>query len=386
MSNIQRNWTSFNAGKLFAHVNRWSLISREACPPPNVLYVEPASACNLACEWCNSSAACARNVMLASDVMERIPAFISSWKSLGYGVGAVVLTGGGEPLLNPHVGTLMRQLDAAGIKVSTLTNGTLIDCYIDDLLTNQYVGVSIDAATAATFNAAKGLDAASTMFDQVIMNVETLCRAARTTKCNLGGSSPSNGVNYRMVLCKDNVGEVAEAARIAQEIGCRSLHVRPAATPFGSTLDFGLDADDIAYLDEQIRHVEETKKPDFGFFYSTMNFGDDLRKDNDFSSCHAIFVAASILPPSAANAHETPGRFSMNVCCDRRDDPNFRLLTDASDLQDIARVWGSDAHWALFDSITKMEIDTVCPRCRYYSHNKIFETSVLADELLLDFV
>ena len=330
--------------------------------------------------------------------MERIPDFVASWRACGYGVGAVVLTGGGEPLLHPYAGKLMRALDAKGIKVSTLTNGTMIDRFQDDLLTNQYVGVSIDAATSATFNAMKGQDADARTFERVIANVEALCKAARNTECNLGGPSPSTGVNYRMVLCKENVPEVAQAARIAQEIGCKCLHIRPTATPFGSTLDFGLDADDIACLDEQIREVEATKDPNFGFIYSVTNFGRDLRKDNDFSSCHAIFVAASILPPSgkgrpgaastaaAANGNGEPGRFSLNVCCDRRDDPDFLLLRDAADLSDIAAVWGGPSHWALFDAITKDEIDLSCPRCRYYSHNKIFETCIQSDDLLLDFV
>ena len=382
MSTNQRNWTSFNSGKLFAQVTRWARIGRDACPPPNVLYIEPASACNLACEWCNSSASCARNVMLAQDVMARIPDFVASWRACGYGIGAVVLTGGGEPLLHPYAGELMRALDAKGIKVSTLTNGTMSDRFQEDLLTNQYVGVSIDAATSATFNAMKGLDADAQTFDHVIANVEALCKAARNAACTLGGASPSNGVNYRMVLCKENVPEVAQAARIAQEIGCKCLHIRPAATPFGSTLDFGLDADDIACLDEQIREVEATKSPDFGFIYSTANFGQDLRKDNDFSGCHAIFVAASILPPRG----DVANGFSLNVCCDRRDDPDFLLLRDATDVNDIAAVWGSPKHWALFDAITKDEIDGTCPRCRYYSHNKIFETCIQSDNLLLDFV
>ena len=156
-----RNWSSFNSGKLFSHVERWKLIQRNGkCPPPALITVDTSNYCNLSCEWCNAWKVRQNGRMLSYDVLINFVRFISEWKSADgkYGVGAVCIAGGGEPLCNPHIGDFLLELNRKRVDVATVTNGILIDKYLEELLVNQYVAVSVDAATSTTFNRYKGLD------------------------------------------------------------------------------------------------------------------------------------------------------------------------------------------------------------------------------------
>lgn len=59
--------------------------------------------------------------------------FFAGWKSSDkkYGVGAVCIAGGGEPLTNPHVGEFIERLHADNIKSATVSNGLLLDRFLN---------------------------------------------------------------------------------------------------------------------------------------------------------------------------------------------------------------------------------------------------------------
>ncbi|HBA68429.1 MAG TPA: hypothetical protein DCZ40_03630 [Lachnospiraceae bacterium] len=382
----ERNWTSFNSGKLFAHYERWKLIQRSGeCPPPALITVDPANCCNLSCEWCNAWKVRQNERMLSRKVLLDFAGMASEWKSHGgkYGVEAVCIAGGGEPLCNPHVGEFLYELNRKQIDTATVTNGTLIDKYAEELLSSQYVAVSVDAANASTFNKYKGLDKESRVFDKVIDNMEMLCRISRGKKCNLSKESPSNGVNYRMLLYKDNIGEISEAARIAQDIGCKSLHIRPAGIPYDLKHEFSFTEEELELFREQVSIVERTKKSGFGFYYTLGKFNEKFQKCNDFKSCYAIFMTATLMPASGESGDDA---YCLNVCCDRRSDERMKLLSNETDIREIARSWGKDGHWKIFDMISSDEIKHICPRCTYYEHNKIVENCILNDNMLIHFI
>lgn len=384
MNNIsKRNWTSFNSGKLFYHIGRWKLIKEgESCPPPVLITVDPSNYCNLACEWCNAWEMRKNKKILSRDILLDFVDFVADWRAYGYGVEAICVAGGGEPLCNPFVGEFLVALNQKGIKTATVTNGILIDNFIEELLVNQYVAVSVDAATASTFNKYKGLNESSEVFNKIISNIEKLCNASKKVSCNLGKISPSNGVNYRMLLYKDNIGEIVEAAKIAQEIGCNSLHIRPASIPYDGHMSFSFDKDDIELFKEQVAQVEEKKRSDFGFYYTLGKFDKYFNKCNDFEHCHALFMTGTLMPPLNTNQDT----YCFNVCCDRRSDAMMRLVTNERNFSKIKEVWGSDLHWKIYKEITDAQISQICPRCTYYEHNKIFESCIETDTMLINFI
>lgn len=258
----ERNWTSFNAGKMFYHIDRWkSIVPGRPCPPPALITVDPSNTCNLACEWCNAWKVRKNMRQLSRQALINAADFFASWKSSDkkYGVGAVCIAGGGEPLTNPHVGEFIERLHADNIKSATVSNGLLLDRFFEPLLHNEYVALSVDAGTSKTFNKYKGLPQDSKAFDKIIGNIEQLCRLSRSRNCRLNADSPSNGVNYRMLIYKDNIGEIYEAAKIVRELGCKIF--TSVRLPYRSTDKFLFPTPKMNWTNFAIRLIWLTECP-----------------------------------------------------------------------------------------------------------------------------
>src|SRR3972149_3060585 len=78
------------------------------------------------------------------------------------GIKCVVMSGGGEPLINPNTRETIKELQEAGVRVGLNTNGVLLAGTEPD-----FVRVSLDACTPETFRAMHGTD----FFDQVVENI-----------------------------------------------------------------------------------------------------------------------------------------------------------------------------------------------------------------------
>ena len=178
--------------------------------------------------------------MLSEKILCRIADFLPNWGSSGSyhpGVKAVCVAGGGESLLNPATPVFIDRLTRNGIEIGVVTNGTRINTCIDALSQCTWVGVSVDAGSAKTFNKLKGLPEDSDIFSRIIDNMATLADYSRFYATRLGASHPSYGVSYKYLLYKENIGEIYEAAKIAKSIGCKSIHFRPAGTTLGCLHD-----------------------------------------------------------------------------------------------------------------------------------------------------
>lgn len=84
------------------------------------------------------------------------------------GVLGVVLTGGGEPTLDPDFSKICHDLEVRGIPYGVNTN--LIDPVYN--VEPAFIKVSIDSATAADYEARRGHD----FFDRVVENLRTTAR------------------------------------------------------------------------------------------------------------------------------------------------------------------------------------------------------------------
>lgn len=95
-------------------------------------------------------------------------------------------------------------------------------------------------------------------------------------------------------------------------------------------------------------------------------------------------MTATIMP---SRGEETGSdSYCLCLCCDMRSDDSLLSIKSAVNLDEIAKEWGGKAHWAIFDSISTEQISEVCPRCTYYEHNKILESCIMSDDMLLNFI
>jgi hypothetical protein len=386
-----KRWNPFNSNKLLAHVYRWRLIRRgRPLPPPVLITVDPTNVCNFNCLWCNAAYIREhRQESLSAFALRRLADFLPRWgeghPGFPPGVEAICVAGGGEPLLNPHTPEFIDRVTAQGVQVGLVTNGTRLLGAVDALSQCTWIGVSVDAATDATFNRLKGLPPASTALSHLAQSIAVLMDYARKHHLLLGRPHPSYGVSYKYLLYnRDNIGEMYQAARLAKEIGCKNIHFRPAGTPWdkiGTPEEIAFSPEDIELFNEQIALVLELDDDTFSVYGVTHKFSSQFSRANYFKQCHAIFMTGVVEPPSGPE-HD-PDAFILGLCCDRRGDAKLELLSNATDFEDINRAWGGKKHWRLHDRIMVAE---ECPRCTYQPHNEIFEEVILNDSMTYKFV
>jgi pyruvate-formate lyase-activating enzyme len=386
----QKRWNPFNSNKLLAHVDRWKHIKRgRPIPPPILVTVDPTNKCNFGCVWCNAAyIRRERNNSLSERALMTIADFLPRWgEGNGMyepGVKAICVAGGGEPFLNAATAPFIDRVIDNGLEVGVVTNGSIMEHYVDTLSRCTWVGVSVDAGTSKTFDKLKNMPPKQDTFKKVLRNIATVADYARRHKNKLGWAHPAYGVSYKYLLYKENIGEIYEATRLAKEIGCKNIHFRPAGTPWdqiaaGNEITF--TQEEIGLFQEQIAKAMELDGPSFGVFGITHKFNDQFARSNEFNACYAIFMTAVFMPPK--NTGKRVDTFVMGLCCDRRGDSRLELLTDEDDVQLIGRAWGGKRHWEIHDAI---DICMDCPRCTYQPHNQIYEQVILNDSMTYKFI
>ncbi len=388
--NPAKKWNPFNSYKLLAHVERWRRIKRgRPIPPPALITVDPSNVCNLNCVWCNAEfIRKERKGMLSREALLRLADFLPRWgegsPDWKPGVDAICVAGGGEPLINPATPDFIDRVVQHGIEVGMVTNGSMINRYIDTLSQCTWVGVSIDAATRETYNRLKRLPEGSDIFDRIIENIAILSDYAKRQHKKLGYRHPSYGVSYKYLLYKDNIAEVYEAARLAKEIGCKNIHFRPAGTTWdklGTEEEITFTKEEIELFNEEISKALELDDDTFSVYGITHKFNSQFERANYFDRCYAVFMTAVIEPPAGKDAPEDS--FVLGLCCDRRGDKKLELARNITDVEDINKLWGSEAHWKIHDRIV---VEAECPRCTYQPHNQIYEQVILNDSMTYKFI
>ncbi|HEX68221.1 MAG TPA: radical SAM protein [bacterium] len=379
---IQKRWNPFNSYKLLAQVYRWRKIQRgKPIPQPVLVTVDPINACDLRCVWCNSEFVIDKRKgrKLSTEMLLKIADFLSRWQGSPEwekGVEAVCIAGGGEPLLHEGVGKFIEALREKGIEAGVVTNGTMIHRFIPQLSECTWVGVSVDAGSAETFARLKKRD----LFHQVIKNMEKLINYSERNKTWLGREGQGYGVSYKYLLYPGNIHEVYQAAKLAKEIGCRNFHLRPMGVPWDKVgkVEKIFSEDDLKLFQEQVEKARTLEDENFGVFTITHKFDPTLHTLNAFPKCYAIFMTCVFMPPQDNN----PSHFTLGLCCDRRGDELLELGKNLESVEEVAKLWGSEKHWEIFD---KIDVST-CPRCTYQPHNQIFEYVIKRDFMTYKFI
>jgi len=367
-----KKWNPFNSYKLLSQVYRWREIKKGAVLPPSLITVDPINRCNFKCSFCNAHNILESNSNKLSDrLMRQIPDFLGNWSVGEWNVEAVCIAGGGEPTLHTSFAELTSSLSSHDIEYGVVSNGSNVLNVLDAYKDATWVGISVDAGTAKTFKLIKKVD----MFDKVISNIEWL---TGLKNCKLAEKGQGNGVSYKYLLTPENVGEVYEAASIAKSIGCRNFHCRPVGTPWdkiGKETVF-FEFSDLQSFNSQIDKAQALEDDSFGCFGITHKFDSSFDIKHDFSQCWAVFMTFVIMPGTL------PDTFNLGTCCDRRGDPQMLLGENLKDVNQIAKLWGSDKHWDIHD---KVKVNT-CPRCTYQPHNQIYEHVIEDDNMTYKFI
>jgi short-subunit dehydrogenase/MoaA/NifB/PqqE/SkfB family radical SAM enzyme len=195
-----------------------SLLEKVLCGPGpkarpwHLLQVESSLSCNLKCimcPWQKFASALGDKAVMQPQIWQAIRPHLPRIQSIDF-------TGGGEPLLQPHLVQWVHDAHLAGCETGILTNALLLDEAKADALMAagiDWICVSMDGATAGMYNTIRtGSD-----FDRVCRNVAMLSRLRRN-------KHPKLMINF--VLMTINIDQVEAMVSLGARLGVDQLNFK----------------------------------------------------------------------------------------------------------------------------------------------------------------
>lgn len=265
---------------------------------------------------------------------------------------AVCIGGGGESLLNNNTHYLINELNKNNIKIGIVTNGLLLDKYTEEAKKCEWIGISVDAATPETFAKMKGIDGSN--FYKVLNNIDSLAEKNITE------------VGYKYLIHPNNYNEIYESAKIAKDIGCNLIHIRPGGNPWFQDIGYEFTDEMIDEALKQMERAQNLNSSNFKVYGITHKFNKTWAAAKSFKECWGAYTACFVAPNG-----------TVGLCCDRRGDSTLSLgsIYDPS-------CWGSQKHIDMVKSINTQE----CPRCTLSHINEVFENVIIEDKMGCDFI
>lgn len=326
---------------------------------PTYLQVEPVGQCNLRCQMCSIQFRTDGPPFgpLAFMEFERFTHLIDEFEDLEQ----LHLQGLGEPIMHPRFFEMVEYAVARGVKVSTNTNGTLLNarraerCVTSGL---DCLHLSIDGATAETYERIR----VRGHFDRVIANLERLLGARE----RLGSSTPR--LRIVMVIMRQNLHELPGMVRLAHRWGAEGLFVQHLCHDFGESA-----------LPERYRPMRDYVQE------QSLLWEDGERVERYFGQARAEAARLGVdlrLPRTQPRAHPagTPGRqrcgwpwtgayvsyqgLAMPCCMVSTPDRiNFGNMTDLGAVD----VWQSEDFQRFRDQLASDEPPEICRSCAVYN-------------------
>lgn len=261
-------------------LNRIASLAAGNIPEPVAIDFDCTTRCNLSCFFCTS-----KNIL---GELEFSKEELIRWADVFHdmNVKAVILTGGGEPLMNRNIDDFIARLRDTEQHpgIGLVTNGVLLYRYTG-LENLDWVRISLDAGNRDTFLRLKGVDC----YSQVINNMEQYNRVKQ-------GES---GISFLVINSAEcsNIGEIYTAAKRARNIGCDYFEIKLQFDD--AHVDIPLRTDEIECIREQVLRSLELAGKSFRV-YINHNMTNLLKKGtSDFSepvSCPVCSLRTIITP------------------------------------------------------------------------------------------
>lgn len=195
----------FSEFKVLNHFDRIQQVLSGSLPPPVTLELDPTNACNHNCIWCvDKYHRKNHKTQLPKDV-----ALQTVRQAKQFGVKTLVIKGGGEPLVYPHIEDLLLTAHDAGLEIGIITNGEKIIDHKEVIeKTCSWLRISVDAGSSEvhrTVHRPRNKDA----FKKICKGISAV------------GNQVFCGVIY--IIHPLTYHEMGIAARKVKESGCRYI-------------------------------------------------------------------------------------------------------------------------------------------------------------------
>lgn len=212
-----RNNTPYSELKIFYHQELLhSLMCGERCKPVYIR-IKPTNRCNHDCSYCHYRHSYVDlDEYNPSDEIPRDKMMEIIDDMADIGVKAVTFTGGGEPLIYPYIEEAMEKILDAGIDLSIITNGSMLQGRKAELLAKaKWVRISVESINDDMYCRIRGIKQHS--FDMLCNNIENFSKI-KDRSCEFG---------INVVVGKDNYREVRRIAELMKKLGVNHVKFSP---------------------------------------------------------------------------------------------------------------------------------------------------------------
>lgn len=214
---------------------------------PLVVELDTTEICDMACPGCISA-----DIMSTKNSFSNERLMKLAEELYLFGVKAVILIGGGEPLAHPKIGEFITYLGEHDIHIGITTNGSFIDRYIDPISKYaKWTRISMDAATDETFVRYRPSKNGISKFNKIISNMRLLSKV-KTGKMGFSFLIRTEADGFGL---KSNINEIYDAAVLARDVGCDYFEVKPSYY-FDEGIDHSLVKHDINKMIEAREQIE----------------------------------------------------------------------------------------------------------------------------------
>jgi MoaA/NifB/PqqE/SkfB family radical SAM enzyme len=351
--------TTFNVLKPLAFKERlggainWLEERSDVLLPPITVEIHPTNLCNVNCSWCNVKDYRTENLTSIPDnQLLELPKLLSKW-----GVKSIVLSGG-EPLLHPKIAEFLNEAHRTDLQVGLKTNGVNLskEPIREAVLAGvDWVGISIDAATAETYMSVKkpGIDA----FEKVLLSMKWLSQNRKEKKPFITAKFLVHHQTYteQYIFCD-----------LVKSCGADEVHIRPLYLP-RYRFPYKVRTTSAFYLREARKMMENETFHIYGIVHKVER---EWTRAVRFQKCYATPLRAVL----GANG-------KAYLCADRMGDSS-QSLGRWYPFDTLRRKWGSKEHRELVSHIAP----SACPLCSLCDVNEVAEKCLVKDSMFLDFV
>lgn len=217
MASIKKRYGNL---KILLHPEKIKSFLNEVITSPIYIRIKPTNRCNHRCEFCSYDPATGdlnvRDELNRADEIPREKMFETLSDLRDIGVKAVTYSGGGEPLIYPHIGETMRKTLDYGINLSIITNGQKLNEGRAEILSQaNWVRISSDASNAKSLSEIRKIP--EEWFYELTENIEHFAKI-KNPQCELG-------INF--VVHKKNADQVYASVKHFKNLGCNHIKITP---------------------------------------------------------------------------------------------------------------------------------------------------------------
>jgi Fe-coproporphyrin III synthase len=200
----------YSSLKALRFPERLSALAEGRLAAPAHVRIKPTNVCNHSCYFCayrNDGLSLGEGMVVRDRIpREKMREIVEDLVAMQ--VAAVTFSGGGEPLLYPHLVETIEALAAGGVRIGALTNASRLTGRAAEAFAahGTWLRVSIDGWDGRSY--ARYRRVREDEFERVLANLAAF--AARGSACALGAS---------MIVDADNAAHVAELCRKLKDCG-----------------------------------------------------------------------------------------------------------------------------------------------------------------------